>query len=208
MMPAHGQTNNIFSAMAIALIGLAFSGHASRADDLFTGYSANNTSWQGGYLGVHGGAGLGTAGTLTTGGTLLGLHGGINFQSGQLVGGSEADFTASQVQNSATNESFKQDWMGTGRVRGGFTYGNLLTFGTAGLAIASTRYTNTYSTNVTNIGWVYGGGVEAMILPHVALRGELLHYSLGSESYLNSNGSTISLDTQSNIFRFGIDYKF
>jgi outer membrane immunogenic protein len=190
------------------MAGLTASASVSFADDMFNGYVPNSSNWQGGYLGFHGGAGLGTAGSLSTGGTLLGLQGGVNFQSGQLVGGGEVDVTASQVQNTATNESFKQDWVSSGRARGGFTYGNLLTYGTVGLAVGSTQYTNVYSTSLMNIGWVYGAGVEAMILPHIALRGEVLHYNLGTGSYLNSSAQSISLDTQSNIFRFGVDYKF
>jgi outer membrane immunogenic protein len=181
---------------------------AVHADDMFGGPVSGLTMWQGGYIGAHGGAGLGTAGSLTTGGTLIGMQGGVNFQSNQLVGGGEVDVTASQIKNNATGESFTQNWMTSGRVRGGFTFGNLLTYGTAGLAASAMNYTNTYSTDVTKFGWVYGGGVEAMVMPHVFLRGEFLRYDLGNSSYLNASAHSISLDTQSNVFRFGVGYKF
>ena len=143
--------------------------------------------WEGGYIGVHGGAGLGTAGSLSTGGTLLGLHGGYNFQAGQIVA---------------------QKWIASGRARAGYAFGNLLTYGTVGFAGNATNYTNTYSTDVFKLGLVYGGGVEAMIMPHVVLRGEVLRYEMGSSAYLNSSGQSVSLDTQSNVFRFGMAYKF
>ena len=180
----------------------------AHADDILGGSASSQAQWQGGYIGAHGGAGLGTAGSLTTGGTLVGMHGGINFQANQLVGGGELDVTASQIKNNATSENFTQKWMTSGRVRGGLTFGNLLTYGTAGLAAGSMNYTNTYSTDATKIGWVYGGGVEALVMPHVVLRGEFLHYDFGSSSYLNSSAQSVSLDTQSNVFRFGIGYKF
>ncbi len=181
---------------------------SANADDLFGGSAPTQSTWQGGYIGAHGGAGLGTSGSLTTGGTVVGMHGGINFQSNQLVGGGEVDVTASQIKNNATNENFTQKWMTSGRVRGGFTFGNLLTYGTAGLAASAMNYSNSYSTDATKIGWVYGGGVEAMVMPHVVLRGEILHYDMGSASYLNASAQSVSLDTQSNVFRFGIGYKF
>ena len=187
---------------------LALNSGLARADDMFGGSASGQSVWQGGYIGAHGGAGLGTAGSLTTGGTLVGMHGGVNFQANQLVGGGEVDVTASQIKNTATSESFTQKWMTSGRIRGGLTFGNLLTYGTAGLAASSMNYTNTYSTDATKFGWVYGGGIEAMVMPHVVLRGEFLHYDLGSSSYVNSNAQSVSLDTQSNVFRFGIGYKF
>jgi outer membrane immunogenic protein len=168
----------------------------------------SRTVWEGAYLGLHGGAGLGTAGSLSTGGTLLGAQGGYNFQAGQIVGGGEIDATASQIKNSSSSESFSQKWLTSGRARAGFVFGNLLTYGTFGAAASTTNYTNTYSTDVFKVGLVYGGGVEAMIMPHVVLRGELLRYDIGSSSYVNSSGQSVSLDTQSNVFRFGISYKF
>ena len=187
---------------------LALNSGLARADDMFGGSASGQSVWQGGSIGAHGGAGLGTAGSLTTGGTLVGMHGGVNFQANQLVGGGEVDVTASQIKYTATSESFTLKWMTSGRIRGGLTFGNLLTYGTAGLAASSMNYTNTYSTDATKFGWVYGGGVEAMVMPHVVLRGEFLHYDLGSSSYVNSNAQSVSLDTQSNVFRFGIGYKF
>ncbi len=182
--------------------------NVAKADDLFGNPDAGRAVWQGAYIGAHTGAGLGTAGGLSTGGTVIGLHGGYNFQAGQIVGGGEVDATSSQIKNNASGETFTQKWMTSGRMRGGFVNGNLMTFGTFGIAASATNYTNTYSTDVSKIGWVYGGGVEAMVMPHVVLRGELLRYDMGSASYKNSIGQSVALDTQSNVFRFGISYKF
>lgn len=90
----------------LAMILAASLSSPSLASGLFSTDGVSN--WQGGYIGLHGGAGLGTAGSLTTGGTVYGAHGGMNIQSGQFVGGLEGDFDSSQVKNSSTSESFTQ----------------------------------------------------------------------------------------------------
>ncbi len=181
---------------------------SAMADDIYGLSNVGPTLWQGGYIGAYSGVGLGTAGSLSTGGTLIGLHGGYNVQAGQIVGSGEVDATSSQIKNTGTNESFDQKWMTSGRARAGYAFGNLLTYGTLGLAASAMTYTNVFSVDALTLGWVYGAGVEAMIMPHVALRGEVLRYEMGSASYLNSIGQSVSLDTQTNVFRFGIAYKF
>lgn len=178
---------------------------SSFAGGLFSTDGVSN--WQGGYFGVHGGAGLGTAGSLTTGGTVYGAHGGMNIQSGQFVGGLEADFDSSQVKNSSTSESFTQSWTASGRGRGGYAFGTNLAYGTLGLAIGGTNYTNVNSTDAVKYGIVYGAGIETLAMPNVVLRGEFLRYDLAASNYL-ANGSSVSLDTKTNLFRFGISYKF
>ena len=56
------------------VVGIALLGSvSSHAGNLFATDGVAN--WQGVYVGIHGGAGLGSAGTLTTGGTLYGAHG-------------------------------------------------------------------------------------------------------------------------------------
>ena len=178
---------------------------SSFAGGLFSTDGVSN--WQGGYFGVHGGAGLGTAGSLTTGGTVYGAHGGMNIQSGQFVGGLEADFDSSQVKNSSTSESFTQSWTASGRGRGGYAFGTNLAYGTLGLAIGGTNYSNVNSTDAVKYGIVYGAGIETLAMPNVVLRGEFLRYDLAASNYL-ANGSSVSLDAKTNLFRFGISYKF
>jgi len=194
-------------ALGVALSAGLFAGSAT-ADDMFNS-SAPMAAWQGAYVGAHGGLGLGTSGNLSTGGTAFGMHGGYNFQSQQFVGGGELDLTASQIKNSATSESFTQRWMTTGRARGGFAFSSMLAYGTVGLALGGTNYSaGSYSTDSFNFGYVYGAGLESMVMPHVALRGEVLHYDLGSANYLNSSGASQLFKTTSDIVRFGVDYKF
>ena len=189
------------------VVGIALLGSvSSHAGNLFATDGVAN--WQGVYVGIHGGAGLGSAGTLTTGGTLYGAHGGMNTQSNQLVGGLEGDYDSSSIKILSSTESFTQSWLASGRARGGIAFGNNLAYGTLGLAMTQTNYTNVYSTNLLKFGTVYGGGLETLATPNIVLRGEFLHYEFGPGSYLDSLNQTKSLDTKTNVFRFGIAYKF
>ena len=198
-----------FGIRIAALSGLLLaSGLAARADDFGLPSETGIVAWQGGYVGAHGGMGLGTAGDLSTGGTVIGLHGGYNFQSQRLVAGGEAALTASQIGNSATSEHFDQNLLATGRARLGFAYGNLLTYGVGGIAFGTTRYVNAYSTDVGKFGWTLGGGVEAMIMPHVVLRGEFEHLELSESTYLNSSAQSVTMMPKSNILQVGLSYKF
>jgi len=168
----------------------------------------NSIPWQGSYIGVHGGAGIGTAGDMSTGGTLYGLHGGMNLQGGQFVAGIEADFDSSQVNNTTTDKSFSQSWISSGRARGGVAFGNNLIYGTGGLAVTGTNYTDTLSTDVTKFGRAYGAGFETLATPNIVLRGELLHYDFDPGNYRDSAGDKVILDTKTNLFRFGVSVKF
>lgn len=194
-------------ALAFILLATAYPA-GSKAADLF-GNSVGVTYWQGAYAGVHLGGGLGSAGSLTTGGTVMGAHGGYNFQADRFVSGGEIDYSASEIKNSSSNEHFNQSWLSSLRARGGYTFGNMLTYGTLGFAYGPSEYTKSgTASKELKIGWVLGGGVEAMIAPNVMLRGEFLHYDLGSSSYANGLGGSVSLRTVSNVIRTGLSYKF
>lgn len=196
---------------SISLISVAFLGFfpaVASAADLF-GDSVGITYWQGPYAGIHLGGGLGEAGSLTTGGTVIGAHGGYNFQADRFVGGGEIDYSSSGIKNSSSGESFKQSSIASIRARGGYTFGNMLTYGTIGFAYGPTEYTKAgTSTDESKFGLALGGGVEAMISPNVMLRGEFMHYDLGSSSYSNGTGGTVSLHTETNVIRTGLSYKF
>lgn len=194
------------AAISCILVGIV--PFTANSADLFSD-SVGVTYWEGAYAGVHLGGGLGTAGSLTTGGTVVGAHGGYNFQAGRFVSGGEIDYSASELKNNSSSESFNQNWLMSIRGRGGYTFGNLLTYGTLGFAYGPTEYVKSGTkTDLSKSGWVLGGGIEAMIAPNVSLRGEFLHYDLGSGTYANGAGGTVSLSTTSNIIRTGLNYKF
>jgi outer membrane immunogenic protein len=87
------------------------------------------------------------------------------------------------------------DWFGTARGRLGMTFGNVLFYGTAGLAYGgvssavSDRDTSpaaannfTGSTRETRFGWAAGAGAEWMFAPKWSVKTEYLHVDLGSSN--------------------------
>lgn len=143
---------------------------------------------------------------------------GFNQQFGYLVAGAEADVNWMGGQSSArflgsalganewnfidlsssVTQKSSIDWMGTLRGRLGFAAGDVLFYGTGGLAFASTSAStealitdNTVpNTNIFSggkdgmkLGYVVGGGAEYALTEETSLRAEYLYYNLGSSSY-------------------------
>lgn len=130
---------------------------------------------------------------------------GFNVAVGGLVFGVEGDVSKSDI--SGTDTEFKNvpptspgtrtvtqslEWFSTVRGRIGFTQGNLLLYGTGGLAIGQSDYSYSaeYSGGVafanvadtrTSIGWTAGLGAE-LGLGLVSIKFEYLYYDLGDES--------------------------
>jgi outer membrane immunogenic protein len=165
-------------------------------------------NWQGPYAGVHLGGGVGRVGPTNTSGVLGGVQGGYNAQFDQVVVGGEADLTLSDVRNKSWSEKSRENWTGTARARAGYAFGNVLAYGTGGLAVGSHSYTNQYGKiDSTDVGYVIGAGAEVQVQPNVTVRGEYLYYSFGGTDYPSSNGP-VGVDTHTNVFRAGANYKF
>jgi outer membrane immunogenic protein len=87
----------------------------------------------------------------------------------------------------ATNEL---TWLSTFRGRAGFAVDRIFIYGTAGVAVgqvsnswgwdSGTPFRDTFSISETRSGYVAGGGIEAMLAPHVSVRAEYLHVDLGT----------------------------
>lgn len=166
------------------------------------------TNWQGPYAGVHLGGGVGRVGPTNTSGVLGGVQGGYNAQFDQFVVGGEADLTLSDVRNKSWSEKSRQNWTGTARVRAGYAFGNVLAYGTGGLAVGGNSYSNRYGkTDTTDVGYVLGAGAEVQVHQNVSLRGEYLYYSFSGTDYPTAYGVT-GVDTHTNVFRAGANYKF
>jgi outer membrane immunogenic protein len=113
-----------------------------------------------------------------------------------------AGFPANSVTQSALL-SRELDYLGTVRGRLGFLLGNVLFYGTAGLAyggvsastsitqsllgapsgITPPTWTGTGATSGTLVGWTGGGGAEWMFLRNWSTKVEYLHYDLGARTY-------------------------
>lgn len=142
-------------------------------------------------------------------GVLAGGQVGYNWQSGHFVIGGEANFAWADVKKTKTVTpiiqnngtpfpgagflSASQDisFVGNVRPRVGGAWGNVLVYGTAGLAFARIDYfatsdfrpvgTTQYpvSFSKTRTGWVAGGGVEVAVSSNVSVRGEYLYSDFG-----------------------------
>mgnify|MGYP006267549109 CR=1 FL=1 len=180
----------------------------SNASSSNYGSGIGNT-WQGAFIGIHAGLGIGKAGPNRISGAAGGLQGGYNWQSDRFVYGLEADYTASDLLSRSVADSYRQNWTVSGRGRAGYAFAsNLLGYGTAGLAGSGTEYKSTNGKhNTTSYGWVAGLGAELMVDPRFTIRGELLHYEFGHETYPGSTGQ-VNLGNSTNVLRLGGNYKF
>jgi len=123
----------------------------------------------------------------------------------------------------------KADWLDSARGRLGYTWDRFMIYGTGGAAWAKFDSSintnclvagcgsNTASQNTTanfsdkKLGWVAGGGVEAMLDTDWIARAEYLHYDLGSVT--NTLAGDQQSTTWSRAFRYetvrvGLSYKF
>lgn len=155
------------------------------------------------------GVALGTAGSANISGPAGGAHVGYNLQANRVVGGVEGDATFGSIRSgSLGSASFRQDFLSSARVKGGYVFGNLLAYGTVGWAWSTTAYKYLgQSSDQTITGVAFGVGAEYPITRNVSLRGELLRYDFGGASYLVPQSSQ-SLTTATTVARIGASIHF
>jgi outer membrane immunogenic protein len=136
-----------------------------------------------------------------------GIEGGFNWQHGNFVYGGETDINMSGARDTFATWQFTNPWFGTLRGRAGFTFGNLLVYGTGGLAVGSLTADaiGTLSQARTTVGWTGGAGVEVSITPHWSAKAEWLYLDFADRSFTvtgTDNGLT------ANLVRLGVNYHF
>jgi outer membrane immunogenic protein len=199
-----------------ALLGVAIgTAGTALAADLPAGnyYSApapmSAFSWAGPYLGANIGYEWGTVSNNPTrpSGIAGGLQAGYNWQFGQFVAGAETDIQASAAEDTFAPWQFSNPWFGTTRARAGVAFGNVLVFGTAGLAYGSLTVDSpgNLSQSRTSFGWVAGVGTEIGFTPHWSAKAEWLYLDLADRTY-SVTGSTNGL--AANLLRLGVNYHF
>ncbi len=166
------------------------------------------SNWAGVYAGLHLGYGFGRARSADIDGFLGGVHGGVNFQSGQIVYGGELDLTYGRVDYRGFADTFQQKWLASARGRVGYAFDRFMPFVTAGLAYTNaTMKAGGGKDSHGHIGYVLGIGGEMMLTDKVSANLQLLHYRFDSETYRvlpaarNSNVVT-------NELRIGVNYRF
>jgi outer membrane immunogenic protein len=166
-------------------------------------------NWQGLYLGGNIGYQWGTVTNNPThpSGFAGGVGLGYNWQYGQFVYGVETDVQLSGADDSIPPTKFVSPWYGTLRGRGGFTFNNVLIYGTVGLAYGGLRAETIggASESKTLGGWTAGLGMEMGLTPAWSLKAEYLWVDLAGRGY-SATGATNGIE--SSMLRFGANYRF
>ena len=200
---------------AAALIAAGWTASAQAADlsygspAPYTVYQPLNMySWAGPYLGANLGYGWGSVDNNPTqpSGLVGGAQAGYNWQSGAMVFGLEGDLQASAADDTFAPWKFSNPWFGTVRGRVGYAFGNVLLYGTGGLAFGELRgETFGLSESHTNAGWTVGVGAEFGFAPHWTAKVEYLFVDL-SDSRFTITGAQNGYDF--GLVRVGVNYHF
>jgi outer membrane immunogenic protein len=95
-----------------------------------------------------------------------GIQGGFNWQNGPYVFGIEGDIQTTGAEDTFAPWKFSNPWFGTIRGRAGYSYGNVLFYGTAGLAFGELQAeTFGLGESHTSAGWTVGFGTEFALAP-------------------------------------------
>lgn len=197
--------------------------------------AASPASWSGAYIGASAGHGWGRArhsysigapaGGSDPDGISIGAFAGMNWQSGQLVVGLEADVEASGADGRFADTSgvtsvgeTDVNWQGSLRVRAGAALDRTLFYATAGWAFADVDFGGgpfpppaccQYSETVH--GWTLGGGIEHALNRNLRIRAEYRYTDFGEASgYLAPDFPDIAMpvDLTMHSVRFGAAWKW
>lgn len=182
------------------------------------------TDWSGPYLGVAAGltassvSGISSLSAIKNtydSNSLQGsLIGGANLQLGPVVVGAEGDVTLQNITGTRNDVAgvftTKVDWSATLRGRLGIPFGNLLAYGTAGLALTNVgvTYQNVGRDSQLLKGWVAGVGLEAAIFGGWRLRGEYLYSKADSNRFTFGSGPTYNADAGNHTLRAALIVRF
>ena len=144
---------------------------------------------------------------------------GVNYQTGAVVWGFEADFDASAENQSLASGvlsgTSQMPWFGTLRGRLGVAFDRLLVYATAGGAAGELRSnftipTGPTSTTVTYGTWTAGGGLEYGITDNLSARVEYLYFDTGdvATGSIGPPTTTITSRLKDNLVRAGVNYRF
>jgi outer membrane immunogenic protein len=203
---------------AVALMAAGWSIEAKGADFNYgpnygpraAPYTVAAYPWMGPYLGVNVGYAWGSVDNNWTkpSGVAGGLQVGYNFQPGQSpwVFGLEGDIQATAADDTFAPWKFSNPWFGTVRGRAGYSFNNILVYGTFGLAFGELR-ANTFglTESHTNVGWTAGLGAEVGLTHNWSAKVEYLYVDLANSNFAitgMSNGYSFGT------FRAGVNYRF
>jgi outer membrane immunogenic protein len=136
-----------------------------------------------------------------------GVQAGYNVQFDSIVLGIEADLSAAGILEGSDTDHWNEDaginGLATLRGRLGFAVGDLLLYGTAGLAAANLEV---YDEAQTIGGWVAGVGAEYMVTDTVSLKAEYLYTNFGTVEVDGYGGDEFDIDGSA--VRVGVNFHF
>jgi outer membrane immunogenic protein len=107
------------------------------------------------------------------------------------------------------------------RGRFGYTKNRFLLFGTSGLGIGDFTYRAYYVSTgkdfiapyaITKEGWMVGGGAEYALRHKITLKGEYDYYgflnSIAPSGTLDGGGYAVTVNTNLQVFKIGVNYRF
>ncbi|MFG1396425.1 outer membrane protein [Roseixanthobacter pseudopolyaromaticivorans] len=163
--------------------------------------------WSGFYLGAQGGYSWNKATVLGADRNLdsgsAGVHGGYNFQSGNIVYGIENDFNYNFEDKGDAN----LEWDASGRARIGYALDRTLFFATGGVAAAGAKIdaSGVGKKDDILIGWTAGAGIEHAFTDNIIVRGEYRYSDFGKKDFGSDVGDFSA--TQHKVL-IGASYKF
>jgi outer membrane immunogenic protein len=197
------------AALSLAMTSVAIAADLPVSNYYTTQAPLSAYSWAGPYLGGTVGYEWGEVSNNPTrpSGLAGGVEAGFNWQHGNFVYGGEADFQFSGADDTFAPWQFSNPWFGTLRGRAGVAIGNVLVYGTAGLAYGGLTADTAanLSESHASFGWVAGGGAEVGFTPHWSAKAEWLYLDLADRSY-SVTGTSNGL--AANLVRLGVNYHF
>jgi outer membrane immunogenic protein len=165
--------------------------------------------WAGPYIGATVGYEWGTVSNNPTHPTGVegGAEAGFNWQRGNFVYGVEGDINLSAAEDTFAPWQFSNPWFGTVRGRAGVAFGNVLIYGTAGLAFGelTADTSGNLSESHTGFGWTAGIGGEVGFTPHWSAKAEWLYLDFSDHNF-SVTGANNGLTA--NLVRLGVNYHF
>lgn len=152
-------------------------------------------------------------------GAVLGAGGGYRWQSENWVYGLQADIAATSLRGSDRCPGAdwtcgsELEWLASIRGQLGYTRGNWLIFGTAGIAAGAEKIfveqapDHSADTEI-NSGYVVGAGIEYALDDRWSLKGEYLHYDFGRRHYTLGGDIRHLLRFDVDTLRVGVGYRF
>ncbi|MEI7805413.1 MAG: outer membrane protein [Hyphomicrobiales bacterium] len=203
------------TSFAVAAVAMTVAAGAAIAADLprsqapyYNAPAPNTYNWTGPYVGGNLGYQWGstTHNPTNPSGLEGGLQAGYNWQSGQFVFGGETDIQISGADDTFAPWKFSNPWFGTLRGRAGVALNNILFYGTFGLAYGGVKgEVAGLAESKSHIGWTAGGGMEVGLTPNWSAKAEYLYIDLSDRNYSVTGAAN---GVESNILRFGVNYRF